>query len=678
MTDPSGQYENVHFIPRDISWLQFNARVLEETLDENHPVLERVRFLAIFAGNFDEFFMVRIAGLQNLMSARLNQADAFGHYAVDILSATKTVSSELIKKSYGIYQKLLTQDLNKNRIYLKKYQDCNKEQKKFIQEYFETFLFPIITPLAVDPGHPFPVLPSRTMAFAVGLKQKGVEHLAVVPVPQNVPRLIRIPAGTKDHSFILVESIMREYLSEFFRGYKIKNYFLFRVMRDSELDIDEEFSPNLLKAIEGEVRKRKVAHVVSVQAESVANESLLALLAEGLDFPKEDVLLLDDDLDLTWLFDLIKQVDRPEHCFPGYLPGKIEYDNIFERIKEGDFITHLPFQSFYPTVDLIRSAARDPQVLAIKMTLYRTNYDSAIIEALKEAAANKKQVTILVEIKARFDEESNIRWSRELEEAGCHVIYGIPGYKVHSKMALIVREEEGRIQRYVHLSTGNYNEKTARVYTDIGYFTANEDFARDVSEIFNVITGYSMPTGWERIISAPNDLREYLFSLIEREMKFHKKNKNGLILAKMNSLEDPQIIKKLYAASQAGVKIRLLVRGICCLVPGMKGISDNIEVKSVVGRFLEHTRIFCFNNNDNKRVFLSSADWMRRNLDGRVELMFEIYKGDIKKHLTDVLLMYGQDNVKAWVLTPEKEYRRYKGKEEKFEVQQKLIDFYEK
>ncbi len=669
--------EDSRFIPRDLSWLQFNARVLEECLDPSHPLLERIKFLAIFANNFDEFFMVRIAGLQNLISAQVNQVDAFGHYSVDVLHETKRVSTNLIKKSYEIYQKVFSPELEKNRIYVKQYKDLNKEQKRFIEEYFQTILYPIITPLAVDPGHPFPILPSKTMAFAVGLKQKGSEHLAIVPVPQNVPRVIRLPSGKKDYVFFLVDNIIRQHLGSFFKGYKIKNFFLFRVMRDSELDVDEEFSPNLLKTIEGEVKKRKVAHVVSVQAEQVANASVLAMLSEGLEFPKEDVLFLDNDLDLTLLFDLIRQVDRPEFCFPGYLPGKIEYENIFERMKEGDFITHLPFQSFYPTVDLIRTAAKDPHVLAIKMTLYRTNNDSAIIDALKEAAANRKQVTILVEIKARFDEESNIKWSRELEEAGCHVIYGIPGYKVHSKMALIVREENAQIQRYVHLSTGNYNEKTARIYTDIGYFTANDDFARDVSEIFNVITGYSMPTGWERIISAPNDLREYLFSLIEREMKFQKKNKNGLILAKMNSLEDPRIIEKLYSASKAGVKVKLIVRGICCLIPEVQGLSDNIEVKSTVGRFLEHTRMFLFNNNDNARIFLSSADWMRRNFDGRVELLFEIYKEDIKEHLKSLLELYWKDHKKSWRLCPDGKYEKLKGKEDDKDIQHEMIKHYE-
>jgi polyphosphate kinase len=381
-------------------------------------------------------------------------------------------------------------------------------------------------------------------------------------------------------------------------------------------------------------------------------------------------------LDLTYLFDLISQASRPDLCYRDFLPSKIAYENIFDRINEGDFITQVPFQSFYPTVDLIQSASKDPNVLAIKMTLYRTNEDSSIVKALKEAAKNKKQVTVLVEIKARFEEEKNINWSRELEEAGCHVIYGIAGMKIHSKIALIVRKEEGRIRRYVHLSTGNYNEKTTRIYTDFGYFTANDDFAKDISDVFNVITGYSLPSRWKRIISSPYDLRQYFFELIDAEIDFQKKYKNGLILAKMNALEDPKMIEKLYEASAAGVKIKLMVRGVCCLMPGVAGLSENIEVKSVVGRFLEHSRMYIFHNNSAPRVFLCSADWMRRNFDNRIELLFEIYKEEIKEHLVFVMERYGKDNQKARVLLPNGQYEHYKSDGEKCNVQEFFIDYY--
>jgi polyphosphate kinase len=346
---------------------------------------------------------------------------------------------------------------------------------------------------------------------------------------------------------------------------------------------------------------------------------------------------------------------------------------MFDRIKEGDFILHVPYDAFDPTVELVQAAARDENVLAIKMTLYRTNRDSAIIQALQEAASNKKQVTILVEIKARFDEENNIRWAKELEMRGCHVIYGLPGLKVHSKMLLIVRKEEGMINRYVHLSTGNYNEHTAKLYTDIGYFTDNEDFARDISDVFNMLTGYSKPASWSRIITAPDDLRNYSMMLIDREIRFHKKNKNGAITIKLNSLEDPQIIEKLYEASQAGVKVRLIVRGICCLVPGVKGLSENITVRSIVGRFLEHTRVFVFNNNGTPRVFLSSADWMKRNFDRRIELLFELYTEGIKEQLKALLELCLRDNTKAWELLETKVYKKMESKEAALNVQEQLI-----
>jgi len=376
------------------------------------------------------------------------------------------------------------------------------------------------------------------------------------------------------------------------------------------------------------------------------------------------------------LFELVSQVTRPDLCYKSFFRGKLEYENIFDKINEGDFLLHMPYQSFQPTIDLIRSAARDPDVLAIKMTLYRTNNDSGIIEGLKEAAKNRKQVTVLVELKARFDEEQNINWARELEDSGCHVVYGIPGMKIHSKVALVVRKEGGKIRRYVHLATGNYNENTARVYTDLGYFTANDDFAKDISDVFNVITGYSMPSRWKRIVSAPYDLRKYFFKLINKEIEFQKKSKNGLIFAKLNSLEDTKIIEKLYEASQAGVKIQLIVRGICCLVPGVPGLSENIRVRSIVGRFLEHTRVFIFNNNSDARIFLSSADWMARNFDHRVELLFEIYKNELKEHLKFIMETCWRDRLKTRVLLPEKRYVRPKEKPEMINSQEFFIKHY--
>jgi polyphosphate kinase len=448
------------------------------------------------------------------------------------------------------------------------------------------------------------------------------------------------------------------------------------VIRDSEVSPGDEDAPNLLKAMENELKKRSKAKPVYLEIEKSCAPELLEALCQGIGFPKEEVMFINGTLDLAYLMNLSAMVELPQLAFRSFVAAKSVYENIFEKIKEGDFIIHLPYQSFHPVVDLIQTAAKDEGVLAIKMTLYRTNEDSAIINALKQAAKNKKQVTVLVEIKARFDEEKNILWVRELEQSGCHVIYGIPGLKIHSKLTLVVRKEEGRIRRYIHLSTGNYNEKTARQYTDIGYFTCNDDFGRDISDVFNVMTGYSMPSPWKRIVSSPNDLRKHFFDLIDNEIAFQKKNKNGSIFAKMNSLEDSKIIEKLYEASCAGVKIRLLVRGMCCLVPGVSGLSENIEVKSVVGRFLEHSRLYLFNNNSNARVFMASADWMQRNFDRRIELMFEVYKQDIKEQLSSILETYWKDNTKARILSAEKTYAYYKNGEDRFNAQEFLINHY--
>ena len=661
------------FIPRDYSWLLFNERVLDEALDKDNPLMERLRFLAIFFNNLDEFHMVRVASLKRSVGQGMDRQDDFGFFANDLLGQAETKSRELITKAYGIYQDTATKEMEAEGIVIEHVSGFRKERRKFIKDYFTTILYPIITPLAVDPGHPFPVLPSKTLAFAVHIKKGREDHLAIIPIPRNLPRLLRLPSKKNEYKFALMEDIIRGQIHEFFRGFRIVSLSLFRVIRDSELEVEEETTPDLLKAIEGEVKKRNIASVVYMEAEENCPTDLLHMVCEGLQFPMHEVIRVRDHADLTFLFELLKHVDRSQLFYEANVQKKLSYENIFDRIKEGDFMLHVPYDAFDPTVDLIQSAAHCENVLAIKMTLYRTDKDSAIIRALKEAANNKKQVTILLEIKARFDEENNIRWARELELMGCHVIYGIPGLKVHSKMALIVRKESGVIKRYVHLATGNYNEKTAKIYTDIGYFTANEDFARDISDVFNMVTGYSKPTSLSRVVAAPDDLRDYTLMLIDREIRFQKRNKNGMITAKFNSLEDPQVIEKLYEASQAGVKVRLIVRGICCLIPGVKGLSENITVRSIVGRFLEHTRIYQFNNNGATRVFLSSADWMRRNFDRRVELLFEIYFDQIKERLASVLELYLKDNAKAWELTDKSSYNKIKSKDEKFNVQEYLI-----
>jgi polyphosphate kinase len=664
------------FIHRDLSWLEFNRRVLEEAADEHNPLLERVKFLAIFTSNLDEFIMVRISGLEKLLASGYNKRDQFGFYPQELFAEIKTRVGDLVKKFYDIYEGSIRDSLEAEKVFIKKPENLNAEQKKFVQRFFDTTLYPIITPMAVDGGHPFPVLPSRTIAFAVSIIRSEKNHLAIIPIPKSVPRLLKLPAEGEESVYVLTDYLIKENLPQFFKGYKIKDASIFRVLRDSELEVDEGFAPDLLKAMEKELKKRPSAKAVYLQMEKETTQELLEVLCNGIGFPKEEAVYAPSDLDLTFLYDLAAWTDKPQLRYPSFTPSKSTITHIFDKIKEEDFIIHVPFQSFLPTCELVAAAARDPDVLAIKMTLYRTNEDSAIIKALMEAAKNRKQVTVVVEIKARFEEEKNIQWSRELEQAGCHVIYGIAGLKIHSKMTLIVRREEGRIRRYVHLATGNYNEKTANVYTDIGFFTANDDFARDIADVFNVITGYSLPSPWKRVISSPHDLRKYFFDLIAKEIEAQQAHKNGLIIAKMNALEDAQIIERLYAASQAGVKIRLVVRGICCLVPGVEGLSENIEVRSIVGRFLEHSRIFYFNNNGNGRLFLSSADWMTRNFDRRIELLFEITKPEIKSHLQFILESYLKDTRKTRVLKNDKVYGRIRREGVAFDVQEYFINHY--
>ena len=676
MSEQSEDQKKVNINQRDLSWLDFNARVLEEAMDHANPLLERLKFAAIFVSNLDEFFMVRVADLKRIIESGYNQQDVYGYYPHEVYAQIRLRVDELVKKLYDIHGGKILKDLEKQKISLKTFTELSNDQKKFVKRYFDATVFPIITPMAVDQGHPFPVLPSKTIAFAVNVNRDEQLHLAILPIPANLGRVLKLPSEKDSYEFILIDEIIKEHMKIFFKGYKIQDFSLFRVIRDSEVSVDDEDAPNLLKAMENELKKRSKAKAVYLEIEKSCSPELLDALCQGIDFPKEEVTFINGTLDLTYLMNLSSLIEIPPLAYKSFVAAKTPYDNIFEKIKEGDFIIHLPFQSFHPVADLIQSAAKDEGVLAIKMTLYRTNEDSVIINALKQAAKNKKQVTVLVEIKARFDEEKNIVWVRELEQSGCHVIYGIPGLKIHSKLTLIVRKEEGRIRRYIHLSTGNYNEKTARQYTDIGYFTCNDDFGRDISDVFNVMTGYSMPSLWKRIVSSPNDLRQYFFDLIDNEISFQKKNKNGSIFAKMNSLEDPKIIEKLYQASQAGVKIRLLVRGICCLVPGVEGVSENIEVRSLVGRFLEHSRVYIFNNNSNPRAFMASADWMQRNFDRRIELMFEIYKQDIIEQLSFIFETYWKDNAKVRVLSSDKLYSYFKNGEDRFNAQDFFIGYY--
>ena len=663
------------FIHRELSWLAFNERVLEEAEDRANPLGERLKFVAIFASNIDEFFMVRLAGIRRLMDAHYRKPDDYGYFPDEIFAEIKNRIHSLNERLYADYRKAM-RELGKHRISLRRYNELNRKQKQSVKNYFDSTVFPVMTPMAVDQGHPFPVLPSKTLTFVLRLEKDGQEYFAILPVPAVVPRIYRLPTARGTHEYILIEEIIRNNISVFFRGYTIVEHSLFRVSRDSDLNVREEYAEDLLKAIETEIRKRPKARAVWLEVESDMSGEMIEKLCEEFEMPPADVMKLQGELDLTFLFSLTSSISGSDLFYPGFTPAQQKTGDMLEQIRAGDFLVHVPFESFEPVVNFVRNAARDPKVLALKMTLYRTSPDSSFIKALKTAASNGKQVTVLVEIKARFDEENNIVWAKELEKAGCHVIYGIPGLKIHSKIALVVRNEDDGIRRYIHLSTGNYNEKTANIYTDIGLLTCNEEIARDVSDVFNVISGYSIPPKWKKIVSAPYNLRNYFNQMIDNEIALCRKYGGGEIFAKMNSLADNKIIEKLYDASCNGVKIRLLVRGICCLIPGVKGMSENIEVRSIVGRFLEHSRIFCFRNQGDHRVYLSSADWMTRNFDRRIELLFEIEKPELSGHLIELFEQYWQDNCKSRVLRSSGIYERTKNDKPKLNTQEYLIRYY--
>ena len=663
------------YFDRDLNWLAFNERVLEEAEDPGNPLLERLKFVAIFASNLDEFYMKRIAAIRRLMDAAPDKPDAFGFKPSEVYRQAEEYIARLRTRFYGVFDKIRRTELAPSGIHLKGYPELDDRERTFVQEYFETTVFPVVTPMAVDQGHPFPILSSRTLSLAVAVDD-GKPRLAILPIPTVLPRLILLPGPAKERPFVLLDEVIRHNLGAFFRGRTVTENAAFRVMRDSELDLDPEAVADLLEAVEKEVRRRPRARAVSLEIEGSASEALLRRLCGLIEIEPERTKRIDGNLDLTYLFSLVGQVHRPELAYPAFTPAPSPRGDVFARIRERDSLVHLPYQSFQPVLDFIEQAAKDRDVLAMKMTLYRTTADSPVVAALRRAAESGKQVTVLVELRARFDEERNISWARAMEESGCHVLYGIPGLKIHSKVALVIRREGDGIRRYVHLSTGNYNESTARLYTDLGFFTANEDIARDASDVFNVLSGYSLPPRWRKVVSAPQDMKPFLFQLIDQEIENQKRSQNGFLFAKLNSLQDKPLIDKLYEAAQAGVKMKLLVRGLCCLVPGVPGLSETIEIRSLVGRFLEHSRIYCFQNNGNYRVFLSSADWMRRNLDRRIELLFPVERRELRQHLKWILETYWQDDVKSRVLRPDGTYARVPPGKERHNAQEFLIKYY--
>ncbi|MCP3026848.1 RNA degradosome polyphosphate kinase [Halobacillus sp. A5] len=644
---------------RELSWLAFNERVLEEALDHTTPLLERFKFLAIFSANLDEFFMVRVAGLKDQVKAGYNKPEnKAGLTPKQQLKEIARINHQLVKRQYDTYQAMKPQ-LLKEGIELTEIEKLTEEQLHELEQFFEEEIFPVLTPMAVDTYRPFPKLLNKTINLAVVLEdtfdlKDPTEKHAIVQVPSVIPRFVELTVADTSSTFILLEDIISHFAEKLFKGYRAKSITEFRITRNADMTIHEEGARDLLKEIEKELKKRKWGAAVRLEVrKEKLDEKMVRFLLSVLEIHENDLYITDGPLDLSYLFDFYKEsADRKEglvyeQLIPQPVRDMKDEENIFEAALKRDIFLHHPYESFEPVIEFLADAAKDPDVLAIKQTLYRVSGDSPVIKTLKEAAENGKQVTVLVELKARFDEENNVQWARELEKAGCHVIYGMTYLKTHSKIILVVRKQKNAIERFVHLGTGNYNDQTAKIYTDMGIITTDVEFGIDATNFFNYLSGYTEKPDYFHISMAPFDIRTDFLKKIDEEIEFHRDYGNGRIVAKMNSLTDKLIIKKLYEASQAGVSVNLIVRGICCLKPGVEGISENIRVISIVGRFLEHSRIFYFHHNGEEKVFLSSADLMTRNMVKRVELLFPVYEAEIKSRLIEILELYLKDNVKS-------------------------------
>ncbi len=650
-----------YYYNRELSWLEFNIRVLEEATEKVHPLLERFNFLAITASNMDEFFMVRVAGLITQDFSGSKKTDPSGMTAGEQVLAISDKVHGIVQRQYNCLNRILLPLLEENNIKLLNFGDLSKDQRDYVKTYFNTTLYPILTPMAIDNSRPFPLLANKSLNLIVELKgEEGEEKFAVVQIPSVVSRIVKLPCESGKTELIFLEEIVTAYINKLFNGSKVISAYCFRITRDADLEIDEEDSHDLLSEIEDSIKQRKWGAPVRLEVDKDICQNSFDFLKEKLEIKEHEVYMIPNVIDPTVWFSLSSIVQRPELCnepMPPVPVPEFEDRDMFEVIKEKDVLMHHPYQSFEPVVNFVRNAAKDPDVLAIKQTLYRVSSNSPIIKALIEAAENGKQVTVLVELKARFDEENNINWAKKLEKAGCHVIYGLVGLKTHCKLCLVVRREEEGIVRYCHLGTGNYNDKTAKLYTDMGLFTCKETIGSDVSAIFNCLSGYAKYPAWNKIAAAPTDLREMFVKNIEREERNALEGKPAKIIAKMNSLVDTGIIKALYRASMAGVKIELIVRGICCLKTGIPTVSENITVRSIVGRFLEHSRIYYFENNGDPKIYLASADWMNRNLDRRVEVAFPIENEELKKKVTDIIDITLRDNLKAKIQQPDGTYK---------------------
>ena len=658
-----------YYFNRELSWLKFNQRVVLEAMDTSNPLMERLRFIAIASSNLDEFFMIRVAGLRHQAMNGIVKYDAAHMDAKAQLKAIDESVQRLVSLQYTYLHRVLA-DLKEKGFSFFHPEELDVKTKAWLRHYFEEQIYPVVTPLAVDSGHPFPFLANNTINAIVRIFQVQPDgtkdyKIAILPIPSVLDRIIEVPSSSnKEHRFVYLEDVISYYAIQFFQGYGIEEAMIFRLTRDADLEIDEEDAKDLLTEVEASLRRRRRGDAVRLEVVGAGSPELLRTVLASVELEEKDVYHIDGHLDCRMYFDFSN--------YPGYdnlrykpfepkIPSDLigfEGENLLDVIRNRDIFVHHPFESFSVVEQFVAQAAVDPNVLAIKQTLYRVSGESPIIASLIKAADNGKQVTVLMEVKARFDEEHNITMARRLEKAGCHVIYGLVGLKTHSKIALVVRREEDGIKRYVHLGTGNYNDVTAKLYTDMGMLTASDAIGEDATAVFNMLSGYSEPPAWNKLLIAPIWMKDRFLALIDREAENARMGKSAKIIAKMNSLCDPTIIRALYEASNAGVKIELIVRGICCLKTGIPGLSENITVRSIVGNFLEHARIFYFYNDGFEDVYMGSADWMPRNLDKRVEITFPVEDEDLKKRVIEILEIQLSDTLKAHIMQPDGSYAK--------------------
>lgn len=666
-----------YFYNRELSWLKFNLRVLKEAMVKETPLLERLKFIAISASNLDEFFMVRVASLWSNFDSGVEKRDASGMSVHEQLVAISQAAHEQVRTQTKSLIALMA-EMDAVKLHFRRVKDLSELGKDWLEEYYREVVFPVLTPMAVDASRPFPFLANKTLNLAVELVKADGEHsMGLIQVPSVLDRIVEVePEGKR--TFVFLEDIIASHCHDLFKGCHILDMVSFRVTRDSDLDLEEDDSVDLMKEVEESLRKRKRGAAVRLELFKTNNNRIKKFLEENLDVTEMEVYEINGPLDPTCFFKFIGMKGMWPWLYEPFVPQRPlelpDDSDLFAAIRENDILLHHPYESFDPVVKLVSDAADDPQVLAIKQTLYRVSGNSPIVAALARAAENGKQVTVLVELKARFDEENNILWARRLEKAGCHVIYGLVGLKTHAKIILIVRKEDNGIKRYLHLGTGNYNDSTAKLYTDIGLMTANDEFGSDASAFFNLLSGYSEPPVWNKLVMAPLGLREKIYALIDNEIAMVRAGREGHIIAKMNSLIDQPVIQKLYEASAAGVHIDLIVRGICGLRTGIEGISDNITVRSIVGRQLEHSRIFWFANGGEEQLYLSSADWMPRNLNDRVELFFPVETEEHIRRIKALLDLYLRDNVGAHMMQSNGSYRRVRNKLEPVSAQSTLYE----